>query len=100
MNPSLGGTHLQKPLQIIHSLSSPHQHKKIVFVFSDGHIHDKDATLAAIRRNSDNVRLFTFGIRYLKILSNITAENYTQNTPQRVMSGSIFRPVENICNLL
>ena len=60
----MGGTHLWKALKMIHLLSSPDKPKN-VFLFSDGHISDDVSTLASIKKYQQNVRMFTFGVRYV-----------------------------------
>ncbi|XP_057306534.1 protein mono-ADP-ribosyltransferase PARP4-like isoform X3 [Hydractinia symbiolongicarpus] len=61
LKPSLGGTHLWKPLSILQHLGSELSPKN-VFLFSDGHISDEETTLASIKSNNKNIRMFTFGL--------------------------------------
>ncbi|XP_057306524.1 protein mono-ADP-ribosyltransferase PARP4-like isoform X2 [Hydractinia symbiolongicarpus] len=61
LKPSLGATHLWKPLSILQYLASAESPKN-VFLFSDGHISDEVTTLASIQNNNKNIRMFTFGM--------------------------------------
>ncbi|XP_078001506.1 protein mono-ADP-ribosyltransferase PARP4-like isoform X2 [Glandiceps talaboti] len=57
----MGNTEVWRPLHSFFQLS-PTTGVRNIFLVSDGHINNEDATLAAIRLNSQHTRIFTFGV--------------------------------------
>jgi len=63
---TMGNTEAIRPLHTLYLLgqeSSVHN----VFIISDGHVNNGSVLLDNVRRNAEHTRIFTLGVRYLRV---------------------------------
>jgi hypothetical protein len=67
----MGNTEVYRPLHSIFLLK-PENSLRNIFVISDGHVNNEETTLKAVHDNCQHTRVFTFGVRYILYLKELS----------------------------
>ena len=62
MSANMGGTNLSAPLRSVFAEAARENVPRLLFVLTDGQVHDADACMRCIREQAQTTRVFTFGI--------------------------------------